>query len=398
MTSPTRADDENSLARTEERPTSSLDPRPAKRILWIPLAIYLLSRVVTFGAMQIASQFPDQPGGWQEVARQWDGLHYVNLATEGYPSALTIRDGEVGTSVHAFFPAYPLLIRAVNLATGVSPTMAAVSLSLLLGGVFAVEMWWIADRLGGRRVAEAAVLLLCFFPGSLFFNWAYPESLMLALVAGSFLCILDRRLITAGVLAGLATATRPNALPIVLVFVWLTVLAIRRRESPLRAGFATLLSVTGFALFNLYLWGKTDVATAWFRVEREGFQEGVRPGQVTLRTLGDAVESRFRSIPAMLTVVFVLIGLGLIVMTLRSALPGWMRFFAVVGVVSAFTAAVAPSSLRLQLAAFPAFVPLAERLRGPALSCATAVSASLLVVLVLAYGNFTRPPFHMWAP
>ncbi len=182
------------------------------------------------------------------------------------------------------------------------------------------------------------------------------------------------------------------------MFVWLTLEAVRRREKPYRPALATLLSASGFVLFNLYLWRLTHVPTAWFRVEREGFGEGVRPGHVTLSALGDVVESHFRSNPAMFTLVFVLIGLGLIVVTLRSALPGWMRLFAVLGVVSAFTAAIAPSSVRLQLAAFPAFVPLAQRLRGPALACVAAASAAFLVVLVLAYGTSTAPPFRMWAP
>src|SRR5207302_760700 len=86
--------------------------------------------------------------------------------------------------------------------------------------------------LAGRRTARRATLLFCFFPGSIVFSMVYSEGVMIALAAGCLLALQQRRWLLAGVLGGLATAARPNAVVLVVACGWAAVDAVVRRGWP----------------------------------------------------------------------------------------------------------------------------------------------------------------------
>ena len=47
----------------------------------------------------------------------WDGEHYADIATKGYPR-LDAYPSDDALGSYAFFPLYPMLIRAVGAVTG----------------------------------------------------------------------------------------------------------------------------------------------------------------------------------------------------------------------------------------------------------------------------------------
>src|SRR5581483_10303493 len=116
--------------------------------------------------------------------------------------------------------------------------------------------WW------GEQAARRAVLIFCLFPGSVVFSMVYAEGLMLPLAAGCLLALQRRRWVLAGVLAGLATATEPEAL------------VLRRHGlSARRALLAPALSTVGAGAFAIFLWLWTGSPFASLIAQRDGWSE-----------------------------------------------------------------------------------------------------------------------------
>lgn len=369
----------------------------------VPLLIYGVSRLLVLLATQVAAAASRGSQPLTSFALVWDGIHYVDVVQSGYPSQLRFVEGHVGTSLHAFFPGYPIVVRVVDALSPLGAIGSAILTSVVCGAVATVLLHRLATRLtDSSDVADWSVILFCFFPGSFALGWAFSEGLMLIFVIGAALLLLQDRVWAAGALTALATATRPNAIVFVLCFAWLALLALRRGEGlgrMLRFLGAGVLGASGFLAFNLYLWRLTGEPFAWWRVQREGFGEGVRPGRRTLQVLFDELVSNSRTPAPLFTLFLVLLGLALIAVVLRSGvIPGWLRLYSVLILVLAITSNTGPGSPRLQLVAFPAIIASAHLLREQARAVALASSSMLLVVLVIAYGNPGAQPFYMWAP
>jgi hypothetical protein len=128
-----------------------------------------------------------------------DGLWFLRIANGGYGAT----DGSA-----AFFPLYPLAIRAVSWLLGGHPLPAALLMSNLsfLGAL--IVLYGLTKREFSVPVARTTVLLLALFPTSFFFFAPLSESLFLLLVVSSFAAARSRRWVMAGVLGALAAATR----------------------------------------------------------------------------------------------------------------------------------------------------------------------------------------------
>jgi Mannosyltransferase (PIG-V) len=132
-------------------------------------------------------------------AVRWDAIHYLQIAQHGYQSG---RDA-------AFYPLYPILIRAVSLLTH-SLVIAGVLISL--GSMLAAML--IIRRLTelelGDRVANVTTQLLAFGPMAVFLSAVYTESLFLALSAGTIYAARRGRWAQAGVLGCFAAMERSS--------------------------------------------------------------------------------------------------------------------------------------------------------------------------------------------
>ena len=185
---------------------------------------------------------------------QWDGLWYRMVADHGYPTHVIHAQSTLG-----FFPVYPLLIWAVSHAFVVplahyeilSSTVAGLIVSGIGGLVATVLVQRLATGWWGERTGRKAVLIFCLFPGSVVFSMVYAEGVVLALAAGCILALQQRRWLLAGALAGIATATEPEAIVLVVVCAVSAALELRRRgvADPVarRSLIAPALSVVGVA-------------------------------------------------------------------------------------------------------------------------------------------------------
>jgi Mannosyltransferase (PIG-V) len=158
---------------------------------------------------------PFGPGGDALAASlgRWDSVWYLAIAHDGYPGA--------GGARTAFFPLYPMLVRAAG-AVATPPLVAGALVSTACFAVALVLLHRLCALELGRPAARATVVAVAFFPASLFFSAAYAESLYLALSVGCVLAARTGRWGWAGALGALAAATRSAGLVLAvpLVALW----------------------------------------------------------------------------------------------------------------------------------------------------------------------------------
>lgn len=181
----------------------------------------------------------------------YDGLRYAEIARNGYdqlPQA-------------AFFPLYPLLERIAAPLVGGNVEIAGVLLSNGAALCAFLLLRLLVTRDVDDKVARRTLILLAFFPTSMFFVAAYTESLFLLFSVAAFLAIRRHRWALAGGLIALATLTRSAG---VLLLLPLALEAIacygpdaRRRKLPMRRVaslvVALVLPVVLLLLWRLYL-------------------------------------------------------------------------------------------------------------------------------------------------
>ncbi|GIF39024.1 mannosyltransferase family protein [Actinoplanes xinjiangensis] len=144
----------------------------------------------------------DEAGGLWSIALAWNGWdagHYVRIAEEGY---------HIGPGFPAFFPLYPLLIRAFDVITPGGPLLAALLVANLAAWGALVMLHRLADHEFGPRVAQRATWYLAAFPMGFFLFIGYNESLFLLLALAALYAGRRGHWWLAGSLGALSSATR----------------------------------------------------------------------------------------------------------------------------------------------------------------------------------------------
>ena len=366
-----------------------------------PLAFYAASRVLVLGIATgvaltqrgdpAAGPWPALPGTEVDSLRalgRWDAAWYIDVARHGYPSAthLTQRFEQL-----AFFPLFPMLIRALSAVTGLSIVASGVVLSTCLGAIATVLVWRLTMILADRPAADRAAALFCFFPGAFVFSMAYAESLMLVGVAGCLLALIQRRWVTAGLLAAVATASRPNALGVLVACSWAAGVAIAHRRE-WRSLWAPALAPIGVASFFAFLWWRTGETLAWFLSEREAWGDRVDLGvsAVTRSSTWCGTHSlsleriALNNLVGALGLVFALVGLVLLWRWRPTAV---IIVYTVPPVLMAIASQNVGPRPRLLLAGFPLIMAVGVKAKGRVFLSVLSCSAVLLGVL--AYLTFS---------
>ncbi len=173
---------------------------------------------------------PLAPGlGWDNVAtsfERFDALWFLRIATSGY-GLERLDDGSA-----AFFPGYPLAIRAVSPVLGGHPLAAALLISNLSLLAALVVLYFLTRSELSEALARRVVVYAVIFPTSFFFFAPYSESQFFLLAITSLWAARRRRWWLAAAAGALAAATRNVGL---LLIAPLLVEAIHQRREDLVA-------------------------------------------------------------------------------------------------------------------------------------------------------------------
>ncbi len=146
-------------------------------------------------------------GAWN----QWDGYWYTTIAHQGYWT----------WQATAFFPLYPLLIRAVSFVAGPHWLLIGMAISNLAAlAAFAGVGLLAANEQGGRVAAGRAVRVFAAYPLAFFLAAPYTEGLFVAFAAFTLLFARRGMWRWAALTAFLAALTRPTSAVLFLPLVW----------------------------------------------------------------------------------------------------------------------------------------------------------------------------------
>jgi hypothetical protein len=262
-------------------PASAVPPRGWQAVVvfaGVAAVLYLVMATVApllpeASGLRLAPPFtgPDWLAGWA----QWDSGWYRQIAVDGYSYVV----GQQSTV--AFFPAYPLAVRAARTVVD-DAYVAGIVVTLLAGaGVAALMAGWLRARLS-PPATWAALLAFLLFPYAFYlYGVVYADALFIAAVLGAFLLLESDRPALAGLAGAVATAARPIG---VVVVAGLVVVALERRGGlrpfdlrRLRAVDAgVLLSLLGLGAWCLYLWSRFDDPLA-FAGAQAAWDQGAGP-------------------------------------------------------------------------------------------------------------------------
>jgi hypothetical protein len=205
---------------------------------------------------------------WLQGWAQWDSGWYFAIATGGY-GYIPGRQSTI-----AFFPTYPLVMRAVAVVVG-NAYVAGVVVTLASGAV-ATRLFfgWLSARLTPAG-AWAALGLMLLYPYAFFLYGAvYPTALFVMVILGAFVLLESDHPWLAGLVGALATAARPTGIILVVA------LAVRAFERRRQAGgqiawrdAGVLISALGLAGFCFYQWRKFGDPFTFITVQSAWDQE-----------------------------------------------------------------------------------------------------------------------------
>jgi Mannosyltransferase (PIG-V) len=268
------------------------------------LLLYLVTRLGQLAAIDWMT-----PAGGPSVRDHlliWDAGWFVRVATEGYAHSYSYGEsGEMVGNGLAFFPLYPLLIRA-GAATGLSPQTAALVVTWLAGAAAAVLLHLLGTSLYSRRVGFALVVLACAQPMSVVLSMAYSEGLFLALVAGMLLAAHRRAWLAAGALGLAAALTRPTgvAAAVALTVAALTALRGLERRERWRALVASAVALAGAPAYLLWVALRVGDWDAWFNIQTAGWGSSFDYGSSVVRFAVDSLRAGADWVP--LSIVWIL--------------------------------------------------------------------------------------------
>jgi hypothetical protein len=320
---------------------------------------------------------------------RWDGGWYRRIALFGY---FYTRGQQ---SPVAFFPVYPLLMRAGARLTG-EPAIAGAAITVAAGaGVAASFGAWCSTHLP-RRAVWAGTLALLLYPFAYFLYGAvYADAVFILAAIVAFVALDHDRPWIAGLSGAVATASRPTGLAVVAGLAAVALQARRARgQRPQARDAAVLLSAAGLLAWCGWLWARFGDPLAFVNVtSAPGWNQ--RPGPETwlklpvIRIIQHSPFGLFHNSPILFQGLLTLAALALVPLVWRRFGWGYGAYvLATVGLPAIATKEFIGMG-RYILAAFPIFALAGElRIARPRLAIALlAGSAISLLALTSLYAR-----------
>lgn len=323
------------------------------------LAAYVAVR--TAGLLMLAVWADRQRLGlWAILAAQWDADWYLDIAENGYAR-------ELGTAYNAnnlaFFPFYPVLVKAVAVLTPGSRATTGLGVAIAASLLAAWGIFAVGDRLHGRRVGVLLTTLWAAFPVGMVQWMGYTESLFTALAAWALYAVLTGRWLWAGAFAALAGLTRPTGIAVAAAVGVAALWSLRRRPMQPRALIAAAVAPLGWCAFVGWAGLRLGRWDGYFAVQRLWHNE-VDGGVYTLRRMRQLLV--YDATPHLFLVVVTLTLIGAVVLFGlsvwdRQSLPLLVFSGVLLAIVLASGGVYFPRA-RFLVPAFPLLLPLALHL------------------------------------
>lgn len=324
---------------------------------------------------------PVRPNFSLEIWKQWDAIHFLNIAERGYDDSIA------SGNAAAFFPGFPLAVRFLN-STGIDLMASSLLVSLIGTVVASVYLYRLAEADG--HDGSRSVLALLLFPTAVFLVAPYSEALFLAGAIPAFFYARhgDTRKAVPFVLVAALTRTVG-----VLIGFGVAIEMVRRAPSQARTWLgAAGLAATGFLPMVAYGFHlqrtKGDFLEFVHAQERGWLRRLTNPADSLLATWGSWFSDRDANlrITDRIEIVFAVLAVGLLYWLIRREQWGYAVF--VGGTLALALASPLYMSIpRFCLTFFPLMFLIAdatrkrrhERLVLPALAGASTIGVFLFV-------------------
>ena len=326
---------------------------------------------------------------WLHGWAQWDSGWYAAIAQGGYGYV----PGHQSTI--AFFPAYPMAMRAVAVVTR-NAYVAGIVVTLASGAAAArLFAGWMRDRMSAPSTWAGLALLLLYPYAFFLYGAVYPTAFFLMTLVGAFVLLERDHPVLAGLVGALATAAWPSG---VVLVVGLAVRAVERRrhlggDRPAWADAGVLLAALGIGAFCVYQWQRFGSPLTFVKVQEAWGQEaGVRTW-LKFRFFEDLGVLPDRPVVGALSYlahpVFTIAALALVPRVFRRFGYGYGVYTLLMVLVPALSTKNFFGMGRYLLAAFPCFAVAGELLaQRPALAkIAYPLAAVGLLALTAAYSQ-----------
>ena len=300
----------------------------------------------------------------------WDFGWYDSVAAHGYPHGQ-------GGPVYAFFPLWPLVLRA----SGSIPDWAAAFAVVVAASGLA--FLGVATSTPSGQARRAALALACW-PGSFMLLLAYPDVVALAAAAWAAALVLRGRPYLAGVLGAVAAAARPTGVLIAIPLFFVargTVARAVAAGAPLAAA----------AAVEIYFWQRSGDPRAFIHAQELPIWQ--RNGPSRLSKWPGHLAHAF-DVHAGLLVAAALVGAALVVVVARWASRWHAAALAYAFVVGALLLGAQTTQTRMQSVVLAIAVPavgllwwLGPRYRPWALFATAVIAVSFLSGTVTSFAR-----------
>ncbi len=253
------------------------------RVFIAALAFRVFTAFVAFLANVVFPAYQDQGFSvfrqehlfWDTFAR-YDSGWYHGIASQGYIY------GAGGRNNLAFFPVYPLLMRAGGTLLGGRQEdyyFAGIVVSWLAFAAAMTVLYRVALLDLPRPAALRAVMYAAAFPFAYFFGMVYSESVFLLAMVLTVYALRTRKWMVAALSGAVMTATRVTgvmAVPGLALIAWRVAGADRR--SQMLALAAVGGSMAGIGLYSLFNYQMSGTPFAWYdAITFWGYRPGGNP-------------------------------------------------------------------------------------------------------------------------
>lgn len=251
---------------------------------WLIAAVIVA--VGTFLRLLLVSWAAERAGSsLGAVLGKWDAKYYLGIAEYGYFNVPLAVDVPVHEQTLAFFPGFPLLIRAVHAITNLDYAAAAMAINAvatvcLVAGAMRLARGWGA---GAQGQVAAGIVVSCL-PMSIVFTMPYSDVLFFALAVWALVALNQQRWVYAAGLIMCAGTVRLTAIALVAA---LAITVLRRGKNNIWAWGALVCAPGPFVAYLWWASAQLESAGGYFGIQKTHWNSAFDFGVASARWVGN---------------------------------------------------------------------------------------------------------------